>query len=47
MISGLIRVKFEETGSSKIITHMVDLKDLFPDIDIENLYFMDFFINNF
>ena len=36
-ISGLIRVKLEETGPSKIITHMVDLKDLFPDIDIENL----------
>ena len=36
-ISGLIRVKMEETGPSKIITHMVDLKDLFPHIDIENL----------
>ena len=36
-ISGLIRVKFDETGPSKIITHMVDLKELFPDIDIENL----------
>ena len=36
-ISGLIRVKLEETGPSKIITHMVDLKELFPDIDIENL----------
>ena len=36
-ISGLIRVKLEETGPSKIITHMVDLKDLFPHIDIENL----------
>ena len=36
-ISGLIHVKLQETGPSKIITHMVDLKDLFPDIDIENL----------
>ena len=36
-ISGLIRVKLEETGPSKIITHMIDLKDLFPDTNIENL----------
>ena len=36
-ISGLIRVKLEETGPSKIITHIVDLKELFPDIDIANL----------
>ena len=35
--SGLIRVKLEETGPSRIITHIVDLKELFPDIDIENL----------
>ena len=36
-ISGLIRVKLEETGPSRIITHMVDLKERFPDIDMENL----------
>ena len=36
-IIGLIRVKLEETGPSKIITHMVDLKELFPNIDIEDL----------
>ena len=36
-ISGLTRVKLEETGPSKIITHMADLKDLFPDIDFEKL----------
>ena len=36
-ISVLIRVKFQKTGPSKTITHMVDLKDLFPDIDIESL----------
>ena len=37
MISGSIRVKLEETGPSKIIAHVIDLKDLFPDTDIENL----------
>ena len=36
-ISSLFRVKLEETGPSKITTHMVDLKELFPDIDIANL----------
>ena len=36
-ISCLICVKLEETGPSKIITPMVDLKELFPDIAIENL----------
>ena len=36
-ISGLISVKLEKTGPSKIITHMADLKELFTDIDIENL----------
>ena len=36
-ISGLIRVKLEETGPSRIIIHMIDLKELFPDVDIENL----------
>lgn len=34
---GLIIVNLQETGPSKIITHMVDPKDLFPDVDIENL----------
>ena len=29
--------KIQETGSSKIINHVVDLRELFPDIDIENL----------
>ena len=36
-ISGLIRVKLEETGPSRVITHMTHLKELFPDVDIENL----------
>ena len=35
-ISGLIRVKLEETGSSRIITHIIDLKGILV-IDIENL----------
>ena len=35
-ISGLINVKLDETGPSKIITHKVDLKEFFPDIDVEN-----------
>ena len=36
-ISGLIRVKLEETGPSRVITHMIDLKELFPNVNIENL----------
>ena len=36
-ITGLIRLRLEETGHSKIITNMLDLKELFPDLDIENL----------
>ena len=36
-VSGLIRVKLEETGPSRVITHMIDLKELFPDVNIENL----------
>ena len=35
--TSFIRVKLKETGPPKIITHMVDLKELFPDIDIANL----------
>ena len=36
-ISGLIRVKLEETGPSRAITPMIDLKELYPDVNIENL----------
>ena len=36
-VSGLICVKLEKTGPSKIMTYMVDLKELFPNIGIENL----------
>ena len=32
-----IRLKLVETGSVKTITHVNDLKDLFPSIDIDNL----------
>ena len=39
-------MKLEETGLSKIITHMADLKDLFPDIDIGKS-FMEFLVNYF
>ena len=33
----IIRLKLVETGSVKTITHVNDLKDLFPSIDIDNL----------
>ena len=33
-INGLIRLRIEESGQAKMITHMVDLKSLFPDIEI-------------
>ena len=33
-ISGLIYVNLLEAGSSKIITHIVDLNDFFPDTNI-------------
>ena len=35
MISGLIHVKLEETGPSRVITHMIDLKELFPDVNLK------------
>ena len=35
--NGIIRFKLIENGSVKTITHVSDLKDLFPDIDIDNL----------
>ena len=40
-INGLIRLRIEESGQAKIITHMVDLQNLFPDIEIDSswLYF--------
>ena len=44
MISGLILVKLEETGPSKIITRMIDLKELFPDINIENISWISWLI---
>ena len=36
-INGLIRLRIEQSGQAKIITHMVDLQNLFPDIDINSL----------
>ena len=36
-INGLIRLRIEESGQAKTITHMVDLQNLFSDIDIDSL----------
>ena len=36
-INGLIRLRIEESVQAKTITHMVDLQDLFPDIEIDSL----------
>ena len=36
-INGLIRSRIEEFGQAKIITHMVDLQNVFPDIEIDSL----------
>ena len=35
-INGLIRLRIEESGQAKIITHMVDLQNLFPDTEIDS-----------
>ena len=34
-INGLIRLRIEESGQAKTITHMVDLQNLLPGIDID------------
>ena len=36
-INGLIYLQIEESGQAKIITHMTDLQNLFPDIEIDSL----------
>ena len=36
-INGIVRVKLEENGPPKSITHMLDLVNLFPDIEIDSL----------
>ena len=36
-INGLIRLRIEESSQAKIITHAVDLQNLFPDIEIDSL----------
>ena len=35
--NGILRLKLVENGSMKTITHVNDLKDLFPDTAIDNL----------
>ena len=35
-INGLVRLQIEESGQAKIITYMVDLPNLFPDIEIDS-----------
>ena len=35
--NGIIRLKLVKNGSVKTVTHVNDLKDLFPDMDIDNL----------
>ena len=36
-ISGFFYMELEETGPSKIITHIVDLVNFFPNIDNDSL----------
>ena len=36
-INGLIYLRIKESGQAKIITHMIDLESLFPDIEIDSL----------
>ena len=36
-INGLIRLRIEESGQAKVITHMVDLHNWFHDIEIDSL----------
>ena len=36
-INGLIRLRNEESGQAKTVTHMVDLQNLFPYIEIDSL----------
>ena len=36
-LNGLIRQRIEESGQAKIVTHMVDLQNLFPDTEIDSV----------
>ena len=36
-LNGLIRQRIEECGQAKIVTHMVDLQNLFPDTEIDSV----------
>ena len=36
-LNGIVRVKLEENGLPRSITHMLDLPNLFPDIEVDSL----------
>ena len=36
-INGLVRLRIKESGQAKIITHMTDIQNLSPDIEIDSL----------
>ena len=36
-VNGIVQVKLEENGPPKSITHILDLVNLFPDIEINSL----------
>ena len=38
--NGTIKVKMLENDRAKPITHAADLKKMFPDIDMDNLWFV-------
>ena len=42
-INGLIRLRIQESGTTKTITHMIYLQNLFPDIDIDSFCSSIFF----
>ena len=35
--NSIIKFRFEEHGPINVVTHQQDLKDLFPDVDIDAL----------
>ena len=36
-VNGSLKIRFEEHGPVNVVTHQQDLKDLFPDVDIDAL----------
>ena len=38
--NGTIKVELLEKDQVKLVTHAADLKKMFPDIDIDNLWFV-------